>query len=318
MTRMHTRRLFGLSLFSVLLVAACATPTLVNFEPRVHVVQRGDTLHSIAWRHQLDVRQLVLWNELDDPDLILVAQRIYLTPEGLEGTGAASAGPAPAAPGAGSLPPGSPQPGTRQPVSTPPAVPAIPSAPAGSAAEGPATPAPRRPPVPPAAPSSASIPAPPPPGRVVGGAMGAGSANTAQRPAPRPAQPSSLPVLPAPAWQWPIRGAVVSPYGAAEGTGSGIGIGGTLGADIRASATGDVVYAGAGLATYGNLIIIKHNDSFLSAYGHNDELVVGEGDTVAQGEVIAKMGMGPERQPQVHFEIRRNGTPVDPLGLLPN
>ena len=79
-----------------------------------------------------------------------------------------------------------------------------------------------------------------------------------------------------------------------------------------------MVYAGDGLAAYGNLIIIKHNDTFLSAYGHNDALVVGEGDAVQQGDVIARMGMGPERQPQVHFEIRRNGTPVDPLGHLPN
>jgi len=110
----------------------------------------------------------------------------------------------------------------------------------------------------------------------------------------------------------------VSAYGAAQGTGSGIGIGGQLGADIRASAPGQVVYAGDGLAAYGNLIIIKHNDTFLSAYGHNDALVVGEGDAVQQGDVIARMGMGPERQPQVHFEIRRNGTPVDPLGHLPN
>ena len=135
---------------------------------------------------------------------------------------------------------------------------------------------------------------------------------------PPPSQPPSRAVLPASAWQWPVRGAVVSPYGAAQGTGSGIGIGGQLGADIRASAAGQVVYAGDGLAAYGNLIIIKHSDTFLSAYGHNDTLLVGEGDAVEQGDVIARMGMGPERQPQVHFEIRRNGTPVDPLGYLPD
>ena len=72
------------------------------------------------------------------------------------------------------------------------------------------------------------------------------------------------------------------------------------------------------MAAYGNLIIIKHDDTYLSAYGQNDEVVVAEGDTVNQGQVIAKMGLGPERQPQVHFEIRRDGTPVDPLTLLPN
>ena len=79
-----------------------------------------------------------------------------------------------------------------------------------------------------------------------------------------------------------------------------------------------MVYAGDGLAAYGNLIVIKHDDTYLSAYGQNDEVVVAEGDTVNQGQVIAKMGLGPERQPQVHFEIRRDGTPVDPLTLLPN
>ena len=90
-----------------------------------------------------------------------------------------------------------------------------------------------------------------------------------------------------------------------------------MGADIRAAAPGEVVYAGRGLAAYGNLIILKHNDSFLSAYGHNDELLVGEGEAVAQGQVIARMGLGPERQPRLHFEIRRNGTPVDPTNYLP-
>ena len=79
-----------------------------------------------------------------------------------------------------------------------------------------------------------------------------------------------------------------------------------------------MVYAGDGLAAYGNLIIIKHDDTYLSAYGQNDEVVVAEGDTVNQGQVIARMGLGPERQPQVHFEIRRDGTPLDPLTLLPN
>ena len=110
---------------------------------------------------------------------------------------------------------------------------------------------------------------------------------------------------------------MVSPYGASAGTETGIGIGGEIGASIRAAAPGDVVYAGDGLAAYGNLIIIKHNDTYLSAYGHNDQMVVSEGDAVDQGQEIARMGLGPERKPQLHFEIRRNGTPVDPMGYLP-
>ena len=297
--RIRIRRTFRL-LIAVFLVTAC-TPTLVNFAPRVHIVQSGETLFSIAWRYQLDVRELILWNGLENPDLILVGQRLFLTPAELAGTRVANAGRTPAAPAASSVQADSAHAGTRQPESTQPPVSGSPAVPAGSGAESPATPAPRPQTAAPTAstpvPAPVSVPSPPP--------------------AP-PAQQPSLAVLPSPTWQWPIRGPVVSSYGAAQGTGSGIGIGGQLGADIRASAAGQVVYAGDGLAAYGNLIIIKHNDTFLSAYGHNDELVVGEGDAVEQGEVIARMGMGPERQPQVHFEIRRNGTPVDPRGHLPN
>ena len=119
-------------------------------------------------------------------------------------------------------------------------------------------------------------------------------------------------------WQWPVRGPVVSAYGASAAAGKGIGIGGEIGAEIRAAAGGQVVYAGDGLAAYGNLLIIKHDETYLSAYGQNDQLLVGEGDLVDQGQLIAIMGLGPERQPHVHFEIRRNGVPVDPLSLLPH
>ncbi len=122
---------------------------------------------------------------------------------------------------------------------------------------------------------------------------------------------------PSQAWQWPVRGPVVSAYGASASTGKGIGIGGDIGADVRAAGAGQVVYAGDGLAAYGNLIIIKHDEMYLSAYGQNDRLLVGDGDWVGTGQLIAKMGLGPERQPHVHFEIRRYGVPVDPLSLLP-
>lgn len=142
-------------------------------------------------------------------------------------------------------------------------------------------------------------------------------------PASAPVRSSQAPSASQPAqeaqeWQWPVHGPVVSAYGAAEATGKGIGIGGEIGDDIRASASGQVVYAGDGLAAYGNLVIIRHDETYLSAYGQNDRLLVGEGESVNQGQVIARMGLGPERQPHVHFEIRRNGVPVDPLPLLPD
>ncbi len=332
---MSIRRTFRL-LATALLAAAC-TPTLVDFAPRVHVVQSGETLFSIAWRYELDVRELVLWNELDNPDLILVGQRLFLTPGGSAESRAANAGQASVASPASSGATGSAQDETRQPVTASPVATADSddgraesSANGGqTATQGPGQVASTSVPAPgPAASTPVRIPVPTPspppaPARTAASSMGAAPASSeppaaSRPPPPPPAPPPSLAVLPAPTWQWPIRGAVVSPYGAAQGTGSGIGIGGRLGADIRASAAGQVVYAGDGLAAYGNLIIIKHNDTFLSAYGHNDALVVGEGDAVRQGDVIARMGMGPERRPQVHFEIRRNGTPVDPLGYLPN
>jgi lipoprotein NlpD len=127
-------------------------------------------------------------------------------------------------------------------------------------------------------------------------------------------QPRSTPAAATAArWSWPTDGAIVSRYGAEGGVGSGIGIGGREGQPVRAAAAGRVVYAGGGLIGYGQLVIIKHDETFLSAYGYNAELLVTQGQDVARGATIALMGLGPNRQPRLHFEIRRNGTPVDPL-----
>ena len=106
-------------------------------------------------------------------------------------------------------------------------------------------------------------------------------------------------------------------FGARPGSGTGILIGGRAGQSVRAAAGGRVVYSGGGLIGYGQLIIIKHNDTYLSAYGHNSALLVNEGDAVRQGQRIATMGEGPGRQPRLHFEIRKNGQPVNPRQYLP-
>ncbi len=139
--------------------------------------------------------------------------------------------------------------------------------------------------------------------------------------APVSSTPSrSLPppsVLPPPTWRWPVSGQVVSRFGADSGLGNGIGIAGSLGDSIHAAASGRVVYAGSGLIGYGQLLIIKHNDTYLSAYGHNSRLAVQQGDDVSSGQMIAEMGNGPAQRPQLHFEIRRNGVPEDPLRHLP-
>jgi len=125
--------------------------------------------------------------------------------------------------------------------------------------------------------------------------------------APRPASATAL------RWSWPTDGRVVARFGADGGIASGIAIGGREGQPVRAAAAGTVVYAGGGLIGYGQLVIIKHDEIFLSAYGYNSELLVTQGQAIARGATIALMGQGPGRQPRLHFEVRRNGTPVDPL-----
>jgi lipoprotein NlpD len=127
---------------------------------------------------------------------------------------------------------------------------------------------------------------------------------------PRSATPVAL------AWSWPTDGRVVTAFGANNGISSGIAIGGREGQPVRAAAAGRVVYAGGGLIGYGQLVIIKHDETFLSAYGYNSNLLVTQGQDVARGSTIALMGQGPERQPRLHFEIRRNGVPVNPLSFV--
>ena len=136
-------------------------------------------------------------------------------------------------------------------------------------------------------------------------------ARSSSRPAPLRDVPSgSL------RWAWPAKGKVVQTYSQHDPARKGIKIRGARGQAVVASEAGEVVYSGSGLVGYGQLIIIKHNKDFLSAYGHNAKRLVGEGDRVARGKTIAEMGIA-AGQPQLHFEIRRRGKPVDPLALLP-
>ncbi|MCG8371528.1 MAG: peptidoglycan DD-metalloendopeptidase family protein [Proteobacteria bacterium] len=151
----------------------------------------------------------------------------------------------------------------------------------------------------------------PPPGT----RSGASGPSTASRPAPRPLP--KIPAEPAPVWGWPTSGRVDVRFGAKPGPGTGVLIDGKSGQAIVAAASGRVVYAGSGLIGYGRLIILKHNDTYLSAYGYTESLLVEEGEEVEQGQRIATMGEGPERKPRLHFEIRRNGRPVDPRRFLP-
>ena len=119
------------------------------------------------------------------------------------------------------------------------------------------------------------------------------------------------------AWRWPASGQVISRFVAGEPTKQGIGIAGNVGQAVVAVADGEVVYSGSGLVGYGELIIVKHNDQWLSAYGHNRARLVNEGQLVKAGQQIAEMGHSGAARDMLHFEIRYNGKPVDPLSYLP-
>ncbi len=149
--------------------------------------------------------------------------------------------------------------------------------------------------------------------------------------APPPVAPSPVPaasapaavVAPAaptqaddePAWAWPSAGTVLA--GFEEGKQKGLAIAGKAGDPVLAAADGRVVYAGSGLRGYGNLVIVKHNNTYLTAYAHNQTLLVKEDQAVRRGQKIAEMGSSDAERVQLHFEIRRQGKPVDPARLLP-
>jgi lipoprotein NlpD len=118
------------------------------------------------------------------------------------------------------------------------------------------------------------------------------------------------------AWSWPTKGKIVAHFNENGGP-KGVQIAGELGQPVLASAGGRVVYTGSGLRGYGNLVIIKHNSTYLSAYAHNRQVLVKQGDSVTRGQRIAEMGNSDANQVMLHFEIRREGKPVDPVKFLP-
>lgn len=114
-------------------------------------------------------------------------------------------------------------------------------------------------------------------------------------------------------WQTPTAGKIITHFG---GSSKGVDIAGTRGQDVYAAADGEVVYSGSGLRGYGNLLVIQHNKTYLTAYGNNDSLLVREGQKVRRGQVIAKMGSSDSDTVKLHFEVRENGTPVNPTRFV--
>jgi lipoprotein NlpD len=286
-------------LVASMLLAACAPRTSVRVQPAerpatprtaplpvgagTYVVVRGDTLYGIAFRHGLDYRQLAQLNAIAPPYTIYPGQRLRL----------GSAPPPPVASVTPAAPPGRAAPSRGSVI-----------APIVSDRES-APPVPASPPsVQPATPTAQPTPAtatPPPVTAPV----------TAAPPAPAP-----LPAG-APRWRWPAEGALVASFAPNDPTRQGINIAGSAGQPVTAAADGVVVYSGSGLIGYGELVIVKHSDEWLSAYGHNRKRLVNEGQAVKAGQQIAEMGRSGASRDMLHFEIRRNGRPVDPQGLLP-
>ena len=140
------------------------------------------------------------------------------------------------------------------------------------------------------------------------------TANPVAATSPKPAPTSFSNTL---EWRWPADGVVVSGFAAGDPTRQGVDIAGKAGQPVRAAADGVVVYSGSGLVGYGELVIVKHNDQWLSAYGHNRARMVNEGALVKAGQQIAEMGRSGATRDMLHFEIRYNGKPVDPQTYLP-
>ena len=318
-----------------------------DWRPKAYTVKRGDTLYGIALDHGLDYRELAAWNNIDNINLIRPGQVLRLTAPGSPAPGGSAAA---GAAGVVTAPLKAPPPvvasDARAPASPPPppsAAPAVPGARgtddyktqpkavkepyseqalrdvqrAGSAVAAAVPVAPAGAPAPAAAPAAAAPPA---------AAVPAAPAATVAAAAP-PAVADAAPAdakTPSAAdgdddkvdWMWPAKGRIVN--GFSEGASlKGIDIGGAAGQPVAASAGGKVVYAGTGLRGYGKLIIIKHNATFLSAYAHNRDILVKEGQQVARGQKIAEMGSTDSDQVKLHFEIRRHGKPMDPLRYLP-
>lgn len=250
--------------------------------PETYVVRAEDTLYSIAWRFDLNFRDLASWNDLGVATQLTVGQILMLRP--MPGASPAPANAAAAAATRAAVVARKPMPRTEVPRVEPPRpLPDLRVRPGAGAV---------------AAASVAAPPQPPAPAAVA----------VSRDQLPVTPGNSALPLT----WDWPTR-ALRRP---AAVPGGGVLMFGALGQDVLAAAAGRVVYVGAGIRGYGNLVIIKHSDSLLSAYAHNREVTVRESQQVRLGERLGAMGLGPRQVPALYFEIRVNGKPEDVFAYL--
>jgi lipoprotein NlpD len=282
-------------------------------------VVRGDTLYAIAFRNGVDFRELAAWNGIEPPYRIYAGQDLRLGPQnGEQQSGSHAVASAPVTP-------------TRTPVTSSTATSSVaPPAPAnqnGKAAGGMFEDVPATPPVPAEQTTSAPTPAQRSESEDILAAPAAPAVPPVRdtgpeapvKPVPPPKVSDGVAVNGASglSWRWPGKGPLIGSFVAGDQTRQGIDIGGTAGDPVLAAADGEVVYSGNGLLGYGELIIVKHNASFLSAYGHNRKRLVQEGDKIKAGQQIAEMGSSASARDELHFEIRKNGKPVNPVDYLP-
>ncbi|QYD70902.1 peptidoglycan DD-metalloendopeptidase family protein [Paraburkholderia edwinii] len=250
--------------------------------PGYYRVKPGDTLYRIALENGQNYRDIATWNNLTNPNQIEVDQLLRVAPPGTTPT-AATPGVA-TAPIAGGA------------VQSAPIAGAQVGAPVGGSS----------------APAAAGVAQPP----LYGATSNApGATATTIPPQPPAASSDATAAAGNVTFAWPVRGPLLNTFD--DSKNKGLNIGGSMGEPVKASADGRVVYAGNGLRGYGNLIIIKHDATYLTAYAHNSALMVKEGDAVTKGQTIAQMGNSDSDRVMLHFEVRRQGKPVDPLKYLP-
>jgi lipoprotein NlpD len=268
-------------------------------ERGLYTVKKGDTLLRIALEYGQNYRDLVAWNNLANPNDIKVDQVLrVLPPEASSGNGVETA--------AVVMPPSD---------KTPPPPPVVKkTGPKGE--KRPYTDA-----------ALAELQRADN-GKDVAAGGASSPATTPSAPATPAAAPARPPAAPASAaasagaddeklsWMWPSEGKVIATFD--EGKNKGVDIAGKAGQHVVAAGAGKVMYAGSGIRGYGNLVIVKHSNSLLSAYAHNRSIAVKEGQTVTKGQMIAEMGDSDADSVKLHFEIRQQGKPVDPSKFLPN